>query len=111
MENPGKRLIVLEGDAVEALYGRPLFTHEERVQYFALSPKEKSVLDQDHWDRFYQYVTTPPEKPEDFSWPEDPMFCLACATTVHFSTEFHAKRLRPHCFQTTKRARAGRMVL
>jgi hypothetical protein len=53
MENPGKRLIVLEGDAVEALYGRPLFTHEERVQYFALSPKEKSVLDQDHWDRFF----------------------------------------------------------
>ena len=77
MENPGKRLIVLEGDAVEALYGRPLFTHEERVQYFALSPKEKSVLDQDHWDRFYQYVTTPPEKPEDFSWPEiTPNFSL-----------------------------------
>jgi Domain of unknown function (DUF4158) len=48
MENPGKRLIVREGDAVEALYGRPLFTHEERVQYFALSPKEKSVLDQPH---------------------------------------------------------------
>jgi hypothetical protein len=23
MENPGKRLIVLEGDEVEALYGRP----------------------------------------------------------------------------------------
>jgi len=35
MENPGKRLIVLEGDEVEALYGRPRFTHEERVQYFA----------------------------------------------------------------------------
>jgi len=46
MENPGKGLIVLEGDEVEALYGRPRFTHEERVQYFALSPKEKSVLDQ-----------------------------------------------------------------
>jgi hypothetical protein len=45
MENPGKRLIVLEGDEVEALYGRPRFTHEERVQYFALSPQEKSVLD------------------------------------------------------------------
>ena len=29
MENPGKRLIVLEGDEVEALYGRPRFTHEE----------------------------------------------------------------------------------
>ena len=48
MENPGKRLIVLEGDEVEALYGRPRFTHEERVQYFALSPKEESVLDQLH---------------------------------------------------------------
>ena len=48
MENPGKRLVVLEGDEVEALYGRPRFTHEERVQYFALSPKEKSVLDQLH---------------------------------------------------------------
>ena len=48
MENPGKRLTVLEGDEVEALYGRPCFTHEECVQYFALSPKEKAALDQLH---------------------------------------------------------------
>ena len=48
MENPGKRLMVLEGDEVETLYGRSRFTHEERVEYFALSPKEKSVLDQLH---------------------------------------------------------------
>ena len=48
MENPGKRLTVLEGDEVEALYGRPCFTHEECVQYFALSPKEKASLDQLH---------------------------------------------------------------
>ena len=48
MDNPGKRLIVLEGDEVEALYGRPRFTHEERVEYFALSPKEKAALDQLH---------------------------------------------------------------
>jgi hypothetical protein len=27
MENPGKRLTVLEGDEVEALYGHPCFTH------------------------------------------------------------------------------------
>jgi hypothetical protein len=47
-ENPGKRLIVLEADEVEALYGRPRFSHEERVQYFALSPKERAVLDQLH---------------------------------------------------------------
>jgi len=44
MENPGKRLIVLEGDAVEALYGRPRFTHEERVQYFALSQGQCPVM-------------------------------------------------------------------
>jgi len=39
MENPGKRLIVLEGDEVEALYGRPCFTHEERVQDFTPIPQ------------------------------------------------------------------------
>ena len=48
IDNPGKRLIVLEGDEVEALYGRPRFTHEERVEYFALAPKEKAALDQLH---------------------------------------------------------------
>jgi hypothetical protein len=48
MDNPGKRLIVLEGDEVEALYGLPCFTHEERIQYFALSPEEKAALDQLH---------------------------------------------------------------
>jgi hypothetical protein len=37
-----------------------------------------------HWERFYLYVTTPSGKPEDFSWPEDPMFCLAYVSTVHF---------------------------
>ena len=47
-ENPGKRLIVLEADEVEAIYGRPRFTHEARVQYFALSSKERAVLDQLH---------------------------------------------------------------
>ena len=31
-----------------ALYGRPRFTHEERVQYLAFSPKERAVLDQLH---------------------------------------------------------------
>jgi hypothetical protein len=48
MENPGKRLIVLEGDEVEALYGRPRFTHEERVNTSPFLLKEKSVLDQLH---------------------------------------------------------------
>lgn len=48
IDNPGKRLIVLEGDEVEALYGRPRFTHDERVEYFALALKEKAALDQLH---------------------------------------------------------------
>jgi hypothetical protein len=52
-----------------------------------------------HWDRFYQYVTTPPEKPEDFSWPEDPMFCLACAATVHFLQSFTRSVYDPIAFK------------
>jgi hypothetical protein len=55
-----------------------------------------------HWDRFYQYVTTPPEKPEDFSWPEDPMFCLACATTVHFLQSFTRSVYDPIAFKQQK---------
>jgi hypothetical protein len=33
---------------IEALYGRPRFTEEERVQYFSLSSTEKTVLEQFH---------------------------------------------------------------
>jgi hypothetical protein len=68
MENPGKRLTVLEGDEVKALYGRPCFTHEECVQYFALSPKEKAALDQLHSlkSRVYE-ITLLKRDPMDFS--------------------------------------------
>ena len=58
-----------------------------------------------HWDRFYQYVTTPPEKPEDFSWPEDPMFCLACAATVHFLQSFTRSVYDPMAFKQQKSTR------
>jgi hypothetical protein len=51
-----------------------------------------------HWDKFYQYVTTPPERPEDFIWPEDPLFCLACATTVHFIDSFTQSAYDPIAF-------------
>ena len=44
MENPGKRLIVLEGDEVEALYGRPRFTHEERGKFALGMEKMTSVF-------------------------------------------------------------------
>ena len=40
MENPGKRLIVLEGDEVEALYGRPCFFYNATLLSKLLAHKE-----------------------------------------------------------------------
>ena len=39
-----KRLRILGDDEIEALYGRPYFTFEEREQYFALSNREEAFL-------------------------------------------------------------------
>jgi Domain of unknown function (DUF4158) len=36
------------GEEIEALYGRPYFTPEERQEYFAFSPPEKVALEQFH---------------------------------------------------------------
>jgi len=33
-----RRLSILGDDEIDALYGRPYFTPDERVPYFALSP-------------------------------------------------------------------------
>jgi Domain of unknown function (DUF4158) len=46
MDNRGKRLIILNRDEIEALYGRPRFTQEERGEYFSLSPAEQAALEQ-----------------------------------------------------------------
>ena len=46
MDNPGRRLIILSRDEIEALYGRPRFTHDERTEYFSLSSAEKAALAQ-----------------------------------------------------------------
>jgi hypothetical protein len=35
------RLKILSDDEIDALYGRPRFTQEERVEYFTLSAQEK----------------------------------------------------------------------
>ena len=43
-----KRLRILKEDEIEARYGRPHFTDEERLEYFGLSPAEKATLDQFH---------------------------------------------------------------
>ena len=39
-----KRQRILGDDEIEALYGRPCFTHDERAQYFSLSQPEKDLL-------------------------------------------------------------------
>jgi hypothetical protein len=41
---PEKRLRILGDDEIEALYGRPRFTDEERVQAFALAQEERALL-------------------------------------------------------------------
>jgi Domain of unknown function (DUF4158) len=39
------RITILEDAEIEELYGRPRFTHDERVHYFALTPEERAVAD------------------------------------------------------------------
>jgi hypothetical protein len=43
-----KRLRILGDDEIEALYGKPHFTDDERLEYFALSPMEQATLEQLH---------------------------------------------------------------
>jgi hypothetical protein len=48
MHTTGVRLKILGDDEIEALYGRPHFTDDERLEYFALAPTEKAALEQLH---------------------------------------------------------------
>ena len=43
-----KRLRILGDDEIQALYGRPHFTDDERLEYFALSLTERATLEQLH---------------------------------------------------------------
>src|SRR5215510_7026562 len=43
-----KRLRILGDDENEALYGRPHFTDDERLEYFALSATERAILEHCH---------------------------------------------------------------
>lgn len=43
-----RRLQILGEEEIEAIYGRPIFTYEERVLYFSLSAPEKAALEQFH---------------------------------------------------------------
>ncbi len=44
MNTTPRRLRILGDDEIQALYGRPRFTPEERLQYFSLSQPEKELL-------------------------------------------------------------------
>ena len=73
---------------------------------FGYTPKELVVeaLEQiDQWDEFFHYVDTPPVTPDDFIWPTDPLFCLACVTTVHFINSFRQCFHHPLAFAQLKR--------
>jgi Domain of unknown function (DUF4158) len=48
MNTTGVRLKILGDDEIEALYGRPHFADDERLEYFALAPTEKAALEQLH---------------------------------------------------------------
>jgi hypothetical protein len=48
-----KRLRILEDEEIDALYGRPRFTPEERQEYFAFSPPEHAAIEQFHIPVFY----------------------------------------------------------
>ena len=41
---PSRRLHILSASEIEALYGRPQFTDEERVHFFALTVEELTEL-------------------------------------------------------------------
>lgn len=41
-----RRLAILTADEIKALYARPIFTHEERREYFELTPPEEASLSQ-----------------------------------------------------------------
>ena len=43
-----KRLRILADDEIQAIYGRPRFTYEERQEYFSLSPTELTAMEQLH---------------------------------------------------------------
>lgn len=43
-QDPSKRLVILSPDEIETIYALPSFTDEERVEFFALSPPEETLL-------------------------------------------------------------------
>ena len=53
-----KQLRILGDEEIDALYGRPRFTPDERLEYFAFTPPELAALEQfrSHPSRLYAMV-------------------------------------------------------
>jgi hypothetical protein len=51
-----------------------------------------------HWDKFYQYVSTPPEKSGGFYLARGSPVLLSVCLNCPFFRLLNAKRLRSHCF-------------
>ena len=46
-ESPStRRLVILTTDEIDALYARPIFSMEEQIEYFELTPPEQVALSQ-----------------------------------------------------------------
>ena len=56
----------------------------------------------EYWNEFYEYVMTLPEEPEDLVWPKDPVFFLACVTTLHIINNFNRRSHDPVAFAQLK---------
>ena len=84
-----KRLRILGDEEIDALYGRPRFTPDERQEYFAFSPPELAALEQvrSHPSRLYAllqlgyfkarqqfFVFSLPEAAEDIRYLQERYF-------------------------------------
>ena len=65
----------------------------------------------DYWNDFYDHVMTLPVEPEDFVWHRDPVFCLACVTTVHIINSFTRCSHDPVAFAQLKEEAPSEWVL
>src|SRR6266850_8310666 len=84
-----KRLRILGDEEIDALYGRPRFTPDERQEYFAFSPPELTALEQfrSHPSRLYCMLQLGYFKARQqffvFSLREDEWKSLRTGSTIH----------------------------
>jgi hypothetical protein len=55
------------------------------------------------FDQFVEYVMTPRKPGEPPTWPEDPLYCLACGTMRHFARNFLMLNEDPVAFEQMKK--------